>query len=409
VPEIGQPELLKQLNRRAVMSVLTTAKKISRSEIARRTGLSRASVSILVDELIEAGLAEEAGVGESTGGRPPILVRLKRTSRMVIGAEMVDNEWIIVAVDLAARIQRKLVVSIGNGSAEAALQTLIKGIKELLPVIPVPLLPAIGLGTPGLVDHDTGVIKSAADLGWQDVPVARVIEDELGVPAYVINRHKAGGVAEVRYDRSMDDREIVYIGIGTGIVMALFHEGNLVKGASSSAGELGHTTILPDGPPCPCGNRGCLQQLASGPAMAARARTLIKEGLNSTLLEKVNGDLQLITGKAVCEAAEEGDALALRVVKEAGSYIGISVANIINIYNPDVVIIGGPITRTTDDTLLIAIQEEARKRAMSYPFSFVKIVKARLGPDAGALGAASMVIDHCTDLIFTENTLSTGR
>jgi glucokinase-like ROK family protein len=265
---------------------------------------------------------------------------------------------------------------------------------------PGKLLPAVGIGVPGLVDKHTGVIKQAEDLGWRDVPIAERIMAELQFPAYVINRHRAAGLAEARYGAGVGVRELVYIGIGTGISSALFIQGVLVDGANSSFGELGHVTVDPNGPPCTCGNYGCLQSYASGNALVKEARRLLQEGGNSRI-GQTSESLAALSGEAICEAAKEGDELALACVRHAARYLGIVIANQINYLNPDTVVLGGPIGQCAEP-LLDLIRTEVKNRALAYPLSAVRILSSTLGRNAGAIGAARLVLDQKLSLIFEQ-------
>ena len=276
---VGQPELLKEINRSRAFDILKSARVLSRPELAQQTGLSRATIAILMDDLLQVEVAKEVGLGDSTGGRPPVLLEFNPGAALALGALMRDSEWAIVITDLDAQVLQRLDVRIAGETPEAAVDALRSGVEAIRAHVDAErILPAIGLGTPGLVDVHSGVIKSAVDIGWFEVPIRVMVEEALGLPAVVANRSKVGALAEHWYGDRAGINEIIYISVGTGIAAGIVHEGRLYGGANSSAGELGHVTILPNGPLCPCGNRGCLQQLASGPAIANRARALTRDG-----------------------------------------------------------------------------------------------------------------------------------
>ncbi|NMB46693.1 MAG: ROK family transcriptional regulator [Firmicutes bacterium] len=398
--ETAQPELLRRINTSTILSLIEANSMISRAELARRSGLSRATVSNIVENLLASGLVKEEGIGDSQGGRPPVLLAFNPSAWYTIGAELVDLEWMFVLVDLRGEIQKRAAIAITGHQPEDALNTLIRGYYHILDNFSGPILPGIGLGVPGLVDDKTGVIKSAADLGWVDIPFQELVEKELPVSVYIINRHKAAGLVEARYGEGISSSNLFYVGIGSGVAAAIFLEGNMLQGANSSAGELGHVTVEPNGRPCPCGNYGCLQQYVSGPAMATRARELIRSGNRSMLEEITDGNLQLISGKLVCDTATHGDSLALKVIREAAGYLGIALANIINIINPDTIVLGGPIGRNSGELFLGPLQEVLRKRTMSHPLAAVRIASSTMGGDAGARGAAALVLAEKVDLIL---------
>jgi glucokinase len=288
-------------------------------------------------------------------------------------------------------------LDLSPASAVAALQ---RGVAEITREIdPTRLLPAIGLGTPGLVDMQAGLVKTAVDVGWFDVPIGAMAEASLGMPVYVANRSKVGALAELWAGRDQNLQSLIYISIGTGIAAGMVMQGQLYTGANSSAGELGHVTILPDGPLCGCGNRGCLQALASGPAIANRAREQLRHSSRSLLIDLVEGHPERIIPETVFVAAEAGDALACEVVDTTAVYLGIAIANLINLFNPERIVLGGPVGQR-GQILLEPTRAEAQRRAMAYPLAAAQIVTSTLGPDAGAIGAAVLVLQRASELFF---------
>jgi len=399
----AQPELLKEINCARLLEILQETRVVSRAELARRAGLSRTTVGILVEELLRVGLAREVGLASSTGGRPPMLLEFNPDAALALGAQMTDRAWHIVLANLDTQARRRVSVRIADDTPQAAIAALQEGVTALTEQqAPGTILPAIGVGTPGLVDVHSGVIKSAVDIGWAEVPMKAMIEERLGLRALVANRSKVGALAELSQGtgagRQVND--LIYISIGTGIAAGIVHQRRLYTGANSSAGELGHVTVLPDGPVCPCGNQGCLQQLASGPAIANRARARLREGLPSILGRLAGDHPERISAITVFRAAQEGDTLAQEVVAETARHLGLAVANLINLFNPELIVLGGPVGRRSQ-VLLEPLLEQVRRRAMAYPLSTVRIVTSRLGPEAGAIGAATLVLQQASDLIFT--------
>ena len=399
---IGQPELLKEINRASALDILIQTRVLSRPQLAERTGLSRATIAILVDELLQIGLVREYGLGDSGGGRPPLLMEFNPDAALALGARMRDGAWGIVITNLDAQVIHHLDISIPDRSPAAAVRTLCDGVRTIMAQADAArILPAIGVGTPGLVDVHSGVITSAVDMGWFAVPIRDMVEQALGMRTFVANRSKVGALAELWCGVHPDVKDIIYVSIGTGIAAGIVHDGQLYVGVNSSAGELGHVTILPDGPLCPCGNRGCLQQLASGPAIANRARERLRDPGASILRSLVGDHPEWVTPQTVFAAAEQGDALALEIVTEAARYVGIAVANLVNLFNPQLVVIGGPVGQV-GQVLMDPLRDEVRRRAMAYPLSAVEIVTSNLGAYAGAIGAAVLVLQQASELIFAK-------
>jgi glucokinase-like ROK family protein len=294
-------------------------------------------------------------------------------------------------------------VAIPGRQPEEAVRALGEGVRTLLAqVTQGRVLPAIGVGTPGLVDMQAGVIKSAVDVGWFETPMRAMVEQELGMTALIANRSKVGALAELWCDPQPGVSELIYISIGTGIAAGIVHEGKLYLGPNSSAGELGHVTVDAHGPLCPCGNRGCLQQLASGQAISNRARELMRTTADTALHQLVGSLPERMTAQIVFQAAEAGDPLATTVVEEVAHYLGIAIANLINLLNPQLIVLGGPVGQSAQ-VLLKPLQQEVQRRAMTYPLAATRLEISRLGPQAGAIGAAVMVLQRASDFIFAND------
>ena len=400
----GRPKLLKEINRKLAFDILKNARSISRPELAQKTGLSRATISVLVDELIETGLVEESGFADSSGGRPPMILRFNPEAAYALGACMHEYDWNFVVVNLDAQVHRRLKVHIRQESPESAITSLAQGIEAITDGIANKILPAIGLGTPGLVDIRSGVIKLAADIGWVDVPFQSMVKKALHLDTFIANRSKVGALAEFWYGSRRGVKDLIYVSIGTGVAAGIIHQGNLFVGANSSAGELGHLTIVPDGPMCPCGNRGCLQQLVSEDAIANLARQRLRRNPSSLLHSTAGHHPELISAGDVFAAADQGDPVALETLEEVASYIGIAIAGLINLFNPEVIFLGGPVGEASA-VLTEKIKEKVRHRAMSYPMSAVQIQRSSLGTDAGAIGASVLVLQRANDLFFQKATL----
>ncbi|MBN2551605.1 MAG: ROK family protein [Spirochaetales bacterium] len=399
----AKPKLLKNLNRRLAFDILQSAHSISRPELAERTGLSRATISLLADELLETGLAVESGLADSSGGRPPVILRFDPDAAYAVGACMHEYDWNIVVVNLDARVLRRHRIHIQPGTPTASVAALSDGLQTISEGISEKILPAIGLGTPGLVDIRNGVIKLAADIGWVDVPFRRLVEDATGIETYIANRSKVGALAEYWYGTRKGVKDLIYVSIGTGVAAGIIHQGSLLVGANSSAGEVGHLTIVPDGPLCPCGNRGCLQQLVSEEAIANLARQRLRKTQGGILKSKSGHHPELITARDVFYAAERGDAAALETLDEIATYLGIALAGLINLFNPEVIFLGGPVGEASA-VLEEKIREKVQQRAMSFPLSAVQIQRSSLGTDAGAIGASVLVLQKANELFFRRTT-----
>jgi predicted NBD/HSP70 family sugar kinase len=229
---------------------------------------------------------------------------------------------------------------------------------------------------------------------WHDVAFADLLEERLSLPVRIANRAKVAALGERWHGIAQGVDDLAYVYAGTGIGAGLVIDGSLYSGANGTAGELGHTTVDPDGPLCTCGNRGCLHALASESAIVSRARDKAKTAAGSALLRSVGGEIESITFEAVVRAARAGDQAAREIFHDVGTVLGIGIANLANLFNPRMVVIGGPIAEA-EDAVLEPIRQEVARRAYSEARVDLTIARSRLGAqEAGAIGAAALFLEQ---------------
>jgi len=249
----------------------------------------------------------------------------------------------------------------------------------------------IGIGSPGPLDTKTGVVLLTPNLGWTNMPLRDRIGDALGLPATLDNDANCAIFGEWWRGAARGARHVVGLTIGTGIGGGIVLDGDIYHGVSDIAGELGHMSIDSNGRRCKCGNYGCLEAYASGPAIASRAIEGVAAGYDTALPKYVNGDLTKITAQVVYEAAHDGDAFALEVVRDTATFLGAGVANIVNIFNPEVVVICGGVT-LAGAKLFVPLRSEVRRRAFKPAVEVCRIVPGELPGTAGVYGAAAVFI-----------------
>jgi glucokinase len=250
----------------------------------------------------------------------------------------------------------------------------------------------IGVGAPGPLDTKSGIVLLTPNLGWVNLPLRQIIHDRLALPAALDNDANCAVLGEWWMGAARGTRTAIGITIGTGIGGGLIIDGKLFHGASDCAGEIGHTTIDTEGRRCKCGNYGCLEAYASGPNIALRACEEIKAGAVSRLSQYVNGDLKQITAQTVYQAAHDGDDLALEVVNDTAKFLGAGIANLVNIFNPEVVVVCGGVT-LAGDHLFVPLRREVARRAFKPAVSVCRIVPCELSGTAGVYGAAKAFLD----------------
>jgi glucokinase len=247
----------------------------------------------------------------------------------------------------------------------------------------------VGVGAPGPLDREHGVVLIAPNLGWKDFPLRQRMQDRLSLPTSLDNDANCATFGEWWQGAARGARNVVGLTIGTGIGGGLILNGALYHGSSHMAGEVGHTTIDMNGRYCKCGNYGCLEAYASGPAIATRAReVLVREGMKSAIRDMVSGRLEDITAQTVYEAAKGGDLLASEIVRDTGRYLGAGIANLLNIFNPDRVVIAGGVT-AAGDALFLPLKAEVRRRAFTPAVNAAEIVAGQLPGTAGVVGAVA--------------------
>lgn len=254
-------------------------------------------------------------------------------------------------------------------------------------------LPPVGVGCAGLIDARLGTVKISPNLvTWENVPLVSMLSKELGVRVVLENDANVFGVAEGFYGAARSARNAVFVTLGTGVGGSLKIENRMYTGSCGFAGEIGHITVDPDGPLCSCGNRGCLESFVGSARIVRRARTLIEEeGKKDEWLSRGRSSLDDLTAKDLGEAAGEGNEIAERVFVEAGEYLGIALAGVINFMNPEVIVIGGGVSKA-GEPLFRAARTTVIRRAMAPSVKCVEIVPAKFGDDAGVVGAAMMVL-----------------
>jgi glucokinase len=249
----------------------------------------------------------------------------------------------------------------------------------------------VGIGSPGPLDTKTGVVLLTPNLGWVNMPLRDRVAGALGLPATLDNDANCAIFGEWWRGAARGVEHVVGLTIGTGIGGGIVLYGDIYRGASDIAGEIGHMTIDSNGRRCKCGNYGCLEAYASGPAIAARAVEGIEAGADSTLPRLVGGDLRQVTAQLVYDAAQAGDEFALEVVRDTAKFLGAGVANIINIFNPQVVVICGGVTRA-GDKLFVPLRGEVKRRAFKPAVDVCRILPGELPGTAGVWGAAAVFI-----------------
>jgi glucokinase len=268
-----------------------------------------------------------------------------------------------------------------------------RAIEQTRREVPGAEIMGVGVGAPGPLDTKSGIVLLTPNLGWVDLPLRQIIHDRLELPAVLDNDANCAVLGEWWMGAARGTRNALGITIGTGIGGGIILDGRLYHGTSDCAGEIGHTTIDSEGRRCKCGNYGCLEAYASGPNIALRACEEIEAGGESRLAQYVDGDLTRITAQTVYQAAHDGDELAMDVVNDTAKFLGIGIANLLNIFNPEVVVVCGGVT-LAGEHLFAPLRREVARRAFKPAVSVCRIVPCELSGTAGVYGAAKAFLDQ---------------
>ena len=297
----------------------------------------------------------------------------------------------VVNVETGALSLRRQIPTEAHDGPDAVLRRIAGLVGEICGTagLPYEAIAGLGVGFPGVINPASGQTIFLPNLpgDWNGKPVAAILQDATNYPVHIINDARAFTLAEATWGAGRGARTTVCLTLGTGIGGGITIDGKLHMGLDGTAGEVGHQTIDPNGPPCGCGNRGCLEAFASGPAIAALGIKAVLQGATTSIGELVDYDLNRITPETIMQAAEAGDPIAREILDRAGGYLGTGIANLITILSPDRVILGGSVARL-GEWLLAPIHTTVRQRCHATPVERVQITLAALGGDAGILGAA---------------------
>jgi predicted NBD/HSP70 family sugar kinase len=375
---------LRALNRGRVVDALRELGVASRADIARHTGLSRSTVSSLVAELQEDGVIVDRDASPegtaSTGGRPPALIALGRSAGAALGIDFGKRHLTVAVADLSHEILAEARREMPDDyDAHSGLDEAAGLVDEVLEEAAVPRekVLGVGLGVPGPIHLPTGTVGSSAILpGWVGARVAEEMSECLRLPVHVDNDANLGALAELHWGAGRGCSSLAYIKIATGIGAGLVVERRLFRGAGGTAGEIGHTTLDETGPICRCGSRGCLETVAGAPAIV----DLLRPSLGPD-----------VTVEAIVEHALDGHLGSKRAIGDAGRHVGSALANLCNLFNPELIVVGGTLANA-GEVLLEPMREAVQRRAIPSAAEDVKVVPAVLGERAEMLGTVALVL-----------------
>ena len=325
----------------------------------------------------------------------------EHTGDLILGIDLGGSKIRTAVVDSQGGVLStdETITPAANGR-EAVIQAIVDSSHRVLQQsdIGISKICAIAIGAAGISNPEAGILFTSPNLpGWRDVLLRDIMQERLGRKTFVLNDANAAALGEFYFGAARDTSNFIYITISTGIGGGVIIDGKIYTGAIGIAGEVGHMTIDDTGPVCNCGNRGCWETLASGTALVREAKYRIKKRARTSILEYAEGDIDKVTAQVIHSAAEQGDKLAKELIARTGYYFGVGLANLINIFNPELIVIGGGLS-DIGDMLLGPAFKTAEKRAYKEAFQAVRFASAALGRNSGVLGAAAFAFEEMRKL-----------
>lgn len=328
----GSKALIREINAARVLGELRTQTLRSRTDLARSTGLSLPTISEIVAELIDMGVVEERTVGHSTGGRRPVLLAIKPDAGYAVGIKLTETRVIAVLTDLEATIVARDVTHVADTSVDAVVEAVCGAVTRVREAAHGRPVHGVGVGMAGVVDRTSGVVRHATYSDWHDVDLAGLLTTRVGLPVVLDNDVNTLVANENWFGAGRGVDDVAVVSIGRGIGLGLVLDGRLYRGSAGGAGEFGHTKVA-DGPVCECGGRGCLEALIGEPALEAQAASILGHAV----------DLD-----EAADAARNGNQAVQEIFRSAGRLLGTAVGNLVNLLNPELVILAGEGTRVSD-------------------------------------------------------------
>jgi len=390
----GDLKLIQELNRSIILRTIRHYGPISRSEIAKKNKISPTTVTAAVKELIRQGLVYEDGVGISTGGRKPVLVRFSSDSKFIIAVAITNSSIKIAEMNLEAKVRRQKVFPVYNLTGKLVIDYLLKSIGQFLEEYS-DLTKCIGISiiSPGIINVDKGVIYENTKLKLKNIPLKEMVEKQFKLKTWLENDANAIALAEKRFGAYKKFKNLIYITIGDGVGAGIIVNGSIFRGCRGGAGEVGHTSIDKNGIPCDCGNTGCLENYVSWPAICSKVLSSVAQGKHTMMSELVKGDISRITPSIFRDALKKNDQLAKEIMKDTAAYLATGMVNLVNLLNPDIIILGGKVAYD-NQFLLSQVKKLVFQKALNILTDKLEICPTSLEKDFRMIAAATITLQE---------------
>ena len=389
---------VREKNLSSVLQLIYAQNRLSRAQLANLTNLNKSTVSSLAEELIHRRLIYETGLNSVGTGRPATILEIDPNAGGITGLELGVDFISVLLTDFLGKILWRRIETIDpNIIEERAIDLSISLIDDAIHHCSALNLRMLGIGvsTPGIVDLKEKVLVFAPNLNWRNVLLGKIVSEHTGLPVFIDNDGNSAALGEHLFGKARSTRNFVFVFAGVGIGAGLFLNNELYRGQSGFAGEIGHTPILMNPTlqiPCHCGNRGCWETHANQYSIIHRAQSSLEAKRDTLIRDFMQQENALLSISLIKRAADAGDQEAIDIFSETGEVMGLGFATLINIFNPEKVILGGPLS-TIGDYLLPAISTSVKKHTLSELYQQVEILISEFGPDASLIGAVALVVN----------------
>ncbi len=406
LPLISSTQDLRYFNRRRILKALYFNEPLSRQDLSRLTELSVATVTNLLTTWLDQEVILESGTIQSRGGRPRVMLTINKAYGAFIGIDLGETLIRFHLFDLKMNLRQTVTYLLENENIQPAevIDNIVSGYYELLTVsgYPEEKVIGIGIGVPGVVERKGGISVFAPNWGWHNVPLIEKLEEKIPRPIIMDNGAKAMGLAEQWFGVGSEKQDLVALLVGTGVGAAIIANGELQRGVANSAGEFGHTTLALNGRSCRCGGQGCLETYVGAPGII---QTLSEIAPDSPLLQ---GKTQPDIMANLASAAESNDKIAWAVIEQTAHYFGAGLANLINLYNPETIVLGGWLSKILGPLLLEKMVPYIEKYSLPQPNAVLQLELSHLGEHSVAMGAASLILGDFLHGMRSSWCVSTG-
>jgi glucokinase-like ROK family protein len=386
---------VRKMNRAIILQVFRTHPTLSRARLASETGLNPSTVSNIISELIQENLLRETDLIQSSTGRPGRLLELNPGGGCAMGIEINVDYIEVIVTDFAANVlwRKNQKTSPETEQEEIMLNVsqLAKSAHDFIKEYNSRLL-GIGVGVPGLVDVSSGLLRIAPNLHWVNVPIRDVLAKYFDCPIYVENEANAAALGEYYFGAVRNVKDFIYLSTGVGLGSGIIIGGKLFRGMFGYAGEAGHMTLDVNGELCGCGKRGCWETFVGPRAIEQRVQRSLTFGTKSILHDMVNGDIKNIVFDDVLAAAKLGDQTAMDALAKVAFYLGIGIANLVNLFNVEVIVLGGALNKASS-FLINDIERVVSANTLAPGREHLRIIPSAHGTDASVMGAIALVLD----------------